>query len=111
MTIDEKLLEKAFNTSTELKISGDRKVCDGIYIEDIAVIKYSDAKQIIHEALKKQREILIEDKSFELAQDNYVEDGVDYREDMLMIDLAHDSFAHGYFYAMKRLKDSPEPEI
>ena len=60
LSIDEKLLEKAFNISTELKVSGDRKVCDGIYIEDIAVIKYSDAKQIIHEALKKQREICAE---------------------------------------------------
>ena len=66
LSIDEKLLEKAFNISTELKVSGDRKVCDGIYIEDIAVIKYSDTKQIIHEALKKQREICAEQYAVEL---------------------------------------------
>ena len=97
MTIDKKLDDNSFRNFSEEP--------------SLRVIYVSDAKQIIHEALKKQREILIEDKSFELAQDNYVEDGVDYREDMSMIDLAHDSFAHGYFYAIKRLLNAPEPEL
>ena len=84
----------------------------GVYTTCVWVIPVSDAKQIIHQALKKQREgALAEDESFSLAQYEHMVNGADLKEDMSLIDLARDSFAHGYFYAIKRLLNAPEPEL
>ena len=97
MTIDEKIEHYSWSFSGQ---SSDQ------------VITVMMAKQIIHQALKKQREgALAEDESFSLAQYEHMVNGADLKEDMSLIDLARDSFAHGYFYAIKRLLNAPEPEL